>query len=131
MVLIALGWILGALKILFKKALENRKKKKIEKKGKPQPSSSSTSLGQGMAHFPPAAQARASPPFLLVSLIFGPTCQPNHPLPPAVFEQDTFFGRNDPETVGFPSQGGKPSPIKFFPRSRGLLLHPNRNKTRS
>ena len=75
-------------------------KKKIKRKEKKRGEKASLEPGRGprshphpspAACFSPAHQtspARASPPFLLVSLISGPTCQPIHPLPQAVFEQD-------------------------------------------
>ena len=115
-------------KILFGKDLQKEKKEKKKRGGAPGNWPKPIPFPPRRPLSGPADQpsVRASPPFLLVSLISGPTCQPNHPLPPAMFEQETCFGRIDPETLGFPSQGGKPSPIKFFPRSGGLLLHPNR-----
>ena len=74
----------------------------------------------------PAVQARLPSFSLWLTDLRGPHVSWNRPLPPAVFEQETFSGRINPETPGFPCQGSKPSPIKLFPRSRSLLLHPNR-----
>ena len=141
-VLTSFGLNLVVLEFLFENDFEIEKKERKRKKKKQ--NNASPSLGFGLAtqslarpsshSLPHSAHSLSRPnrarlPFSVAGS-WAPPVSASLPSSWTRAEQETFSGRTNPETPGFLSQGGKPSPTKSLSRSRGLLLHPNRNKTK-